>query len=297
MLEAPQRPDADRGLANGSPNGRGRRVAIVTAIAAVVIAGLIVALVSSGGDPAATSRTTTDAAPMEALPPPTPRRLRVDAAAYEVQLDWQRGSGDGAIERYELSRNGELVTTLNGLDVQYVDDDVMPAMSYLYELEAIGDPPESGSTSAKIRVRTPPAPLGTARLGGVFDVRLKLDSSYGITGLKGGTAGWRFTPSCADGPCGTRLKDLNSMFPATDLKQDGGVYEASGSGHLGLECGGVALTSSYEIRLRVVAAETVGGEWRATKLEGTYSHSSGAQLGCRSGGATYSISARIVDQA
>ena len=59
----------------------------------------------------------------------------------------------------------------------------------------------------------------------------------------------------------------------------------------------MALTSSYDIHLRVIAAETVGGEWRATKLEGTYSHSSGAQLGCRSGGATYSISARIVDQA
>ena len=87
-------------------------------------------------------------------------------------------------------------------------------------------------------MRTPPAPLGTARLGRVFDVPLKLDSSYGITGLEGGTAGWRFTPACADGPCATRLRDLNGMFPATDLKQDGGVYDASGSGHLGLECGG-----------------------------------------------------------
>ena len=116
---------------------------------------------------------------------------------------------------------------------------MLPRERYRYELEAVGEPGSDDSTSATVRVSTPAASLASARLTGVFDVKLKLDTSYGITGLTDATAGWRFTPACAKGPCKVTLKDINGAMPVMDVALDGAVYDGDGSGNVGFACGNV----------------------------------------------------------
>ena len=297
MQEAPERPDTAE-APEQEPRGRSRRrrVLVATSIVAAVAAIAIVVAFNGSDAGDATAPVAQEAAsePTEVLPPPTPRRLRGEPRPYEVTLTWERGSGEGPIDHYEVYRDGRLIATVHVLDEQYVDDDVLPRTRYSYELEAVGDPPEAGSTSATLRVATPAAPLATARLAGVFSVSLRLDSSYGITGVDDLTAGWRATPKCGDGPCGVRLKDINGALPVLDVAQDGAAYDADGSGNVGFTCGGVAQSTSYRLHLRVVAADTVGGGWRATKVEGTLTYSIPEQLGCRSGGVSYSVTGRLV---
>ncbi len=263
---------------------------LVIGIAAVAVA---VYLMSSSG---------TDAVRVEApevstppSPPPAPRRLKASALPFAVTLAWDRGAGSGEIDHYAVYRNDELIASVDPEFERFVDHDVVPHTRYRYLVEAVGGDPHVEVSGTETRVLTPRPPLAAARVSGVFDVALKVRSSYGITGLDDSTSAWRVTAVCEQGACEIRLRDVNGPLPVTELARDGVLYEGGGSGHVGMVCGTVELTSSYDLSLRVVGADTRGGRWRATKLKGTFSHSSAAQLGCRSGGATYAIVASLVE--
>jgi hypothetical protein len=62
-----------------------------------------------------------------------------------------------------------------------------------------------------------------------------------------------------------------------------------------VKCSGTRIASRYDIQMRVVAANTVEGEWLAVRIEGTFAHREPAQLGCVSGGAELAFTGKLVD--
>jgi hypothetical protein len=82
------------------------------------------------------------------------------------------------------------------------------------------------------------------------------------------------------------------------LALDREVRTARGAGtYKGLfnvRCGTAQATSVVEIRLKVEAARPIAGEWRATRLTGTLSHSEASQLGCVSAQTRLSLRARLI---
>lgn len=89
--------------------------------------------------------------------------------------------------------------------------------------------------------------------------------------------------------------DLHSNTFKSTLRLKSGAYRCSGSGQLNVRCGGAVSTSSVTLRLRPTKANDVGGECRVTTLEGTFTHTESAQLGCVTSRATVSVLGRLVD--
>jgi hypothetical protein len=53
------------------------------------------------------------------------------------------------------------------------------------------------------------------------------------------------------------------------------------------------MSSTFSVRLKIVAAKSLNGVWRASKLEGTIDQRSSAQLGCVSSGTDESFTATL----
>jgi hypothetical protein len=49
------------------------------------------------------------------------------------------------------------------------------------------------------------------------------------------------------------------------------------------------------VDVKVVRARVIDGEWRAVRIEGTWSYTNVAQLGCRSAGSTYDVDGTSID--
>lgn len=290
MPSPPQRPDTD----DGDRPQRPRRVWLVpVAIAVLVAAGFLAANAASSDGGASTGAPSPAPPTPDVLAPSAPDRLRARTTPFRAILSWV-DAGEGPVDRWIVSRDGVTIATVTGTDHAYRDTDVQPRKTYVYEVEAVG---EGGEAASRTRARTPPAPLSLARFGGVYDVRLRIESSYGITGLESSTDAWRATPACDAGPCDVRVKGVHGDIPPMEADRRRSSYEADGSGRVGFTCGDVPQTSSYDLILRVEAADTVAGSWRATKIGGTLRVSMPEQLGCRSGGVTYAITGRLVEGA
>ena len=270
-------------------------VVLVLAIVGVLGAiALVAANADAGSDaPAAPAGAST---PPEEPEPAAPENLRGRATSFKVTLTWQPGVGGGEVERWIVERDGETVGIVQTSRTRFVDEDALPGSTYVYEVAAL-DSMGIATTADRARVKTPSAPPATAQVKGVYDIRLRVQSSYGITGIDGLTAAWRVTPSCDEGPCDISIKVLQVGLPAIEAALRQGRYEAAGSGRFGFTCGDVPQTSSYDLGVRVSAADAVGKAWRATRVEGTLVLSMPEQLGCRSGGVTYSVSGRLVEGA
>jgi hypothetical protein len=55
----------------------------------------------------------------------------------------------------------------------------------------------------------------------------------------------------------------------------------------------ISMSSTFSVRLKIVAAKSLKGVWRASKLEGTIEQRSSAQLGCVSSGTDESFTATL----
>lgn len=282
----PSPPPADRGRPAGV-------VVAVLVVAALVVAGVVALILANVPADEATDTPSSSASPAN-LSPGAPRAVHAHASPFQVTVTWREAKDGGEVMGYQVFRNGKMLDDLAGAQGRFIDNDALPSSMYRYGVQAYGAASTEPSRRVYVVVHTGPAPTALARLKGTFNVRMHLTSSYGIEGLKGTTGGWKFTPECDDGPCDVRFADIHHAIPSTDLKHAAATYEGEDSGNLGITCSGVDQTSSFHVRVRVVAAAAVAGEWRATRIEGTYSFSQPAALGCRSGGATYDITGRVV---
>lgn len=138
-----------------------------------------------------------------------------------------------------------------------------------------------------------PPPLRAARLVGSFTVRTRILSKDGYGEYVAPIFRWRFTPVCKDNACDVHWRDLHDRSIHGKLSRHGARYRGSYRGYFYMECSGARVTSSLGLRLRVVKARMLGGDWRVTRLLGSVHQREGTQLGCHSSEARLAVGARL----
>jgi hypothetical protein len=279
-----------------SASGPGRpprrsRVALVAGLGAfMLVAALLIGIVVLGGEEGSGVRSPRGVDPDEppALAPPT--SVEASARPFGVTLRW--ASPEGEVDRLVVYRDGERLEPLESNTTAFVDDSVLPAVRYTYLIEAVAD--GTATKSDPIRVKTPPAPLGMARLDGTFTVDLRDTSHYGFSSFPGDIqSGWRFKPKCHRGACDVTWKDAQGVALAGVLKNTGARYEGTATTRLA-SCGELRGSGTVTVRIEVVKAGSVRDAWRATKIVGTFVERFPAQLGCVASGADYQVTGTLI---
>jgi hypothetical protein len=275
--------------AGPGPSSKTTILAIVASVAVIAILGTVIAIANSG-DGASDGSPSASPAP---VPIAAPDGLVADAAAFRVVLTWTAGEGTPAV-RYLVSRDGKVAATVDPGATRWVDDDVLPESRYAYTVAAVGS--DGSSAPSHVTARTQTAPLAAASLKGVFNVHIHATSHYGFSdfGSGNGNLGWRFIPTCSEGPCDTELADLHQKSFRLTLAKKGTSYHGDATLDAQVKCGGAPVSSSFTISVRVSDADVLGGHWVATKIEGTMRQFESAQLGCVASGATFEVAGRIV---
>ena len=296
-MQTPTRPS---GLPNPpepmSASGPGRpprrsTVALVAGLVAVMlVAALLIAVLVLGGEEGSGVRSPRGVDPEQppALAPPT--SVEASARPFAVKLRW--AAPESEADQLVVYRDGDRLATLEPNRTGFVDDSVLPAVRYTYVIEAVLD----GDTlkSDPIRVKTPPAPLGMARLEGTFTVDLRDTSHYGFSSFPGDIqSGWRFKPKCHRGACDVTWKDAQGVALAGVLENTGPRYEGTATTRLA-SCGDVRGSGTVTVEIEVVKAATVRDAWRATKIVGTFIERFPAQLGCVASGADYQVTGTLI---
>lgn len=275
------------------PPPRRSRLRLAALIAGIVIAGagVAVALVLSQGDRDVS--TVAEATTPSPSPSPTilaPAGLTAEAGAFSVELRWTQPLGGGTeIRGFNVYRDGVFTGFVTQANTTFTDEEVAPGKDYTYEVAALG----SGLLSEKVSVpvKTTIPPLGQARLGGIYNVRLKDTFHSGFDTFSGGyTDGWRFRPRCATGSCDVVWINMNDRDLRARFTRKGRTYRGSDSGPFNVNCGSTTVVSTVTIELRVVRARAINGEWVATRLKGTMEQTEASQLGCVFSRATYALS-------
>jgi hypothetical protein len=225
--------------------------------------------------------------------PPMPTGLKAAATPFKVVLTWRTGSGGSvSVSRYSVARDGNTLGLAPEGGHRFVDDTALPSQRYEYAVEAVGTD-SSVSPAVKILVKTPKAPIAAARLEGVYNMKFNLTSSYGVHGFGNKTEGWRFTPSCAEGACNTKVRDIHWAKFTTDLHRSGASYTSTFGLTGYVYCRGTPASGTVTITIHVTKAEVASGTWQATAVAGTMRVSTVAQLGCTSSGLTYSLTGTV----
>jgi len=282
-----------------APSGPGRpprrsRVALVAGLVAfMLIAALLIVILVTGSEEGSSVRSPrgVDVDPDEPRPvvaPPT--SVEASARPFAVMLQWAAPEGDA--DRLVVYRDGDRLAPLEPNRTRFVDDSVLPAVRYTYVIEAVVG--GKASKSDAIRVKTPPAPLGMARLDGTFTVDLRDTSHYGFSSFPGDIqSGWRFKPKCRRGACDVTWKDAQGVALAGVLENTGPRYEGTATTRLA-SCGDVRGSGTVTVEIEVVKAATVRDAWRATKIVGTFIERFPAQLGCVASGADYQVTGTLI---
>ena len=143
-------------------------------------------------------------------------------------------------------------------------------------------------------MKTPPAPLGMARLDGTFTVELRDTSHYGFSSFPGNIqSGWRFKPKCRQGVCDVTWKDAQGVALAGVLQNAGPRYEGTATTRLA-SCGELRGSGTVTVMIEVVKAASVRDAWRATEVVGTFVERFPAQLGCVASGADYQVTGTLI---
>lgn len=275
-----------------TPPGNRRKLLFLAIGSGAAVLAIVLAVILTRSGP--TTPPVDVASPDEEPSIAAPAGLEATPGAFKVRLRWQPPEGGAPESGYEVSRDGEDLEMVDADTTTFVDEEAVPGQRYLYEVRSLeGD---LVSTPAKLKVETEEAPPHTARLEGVFNVQATIVSESGYQESPDkARLGWRFRPRCGQGPCPVQWFDIHSNTFKITLRLKGGAYSGSGSGQLNVNCGSAVSTSSVTLRLRPTKANEVAGEWRVTTLEGTFTHSEGAQLGCVGSRATVSVLGRLVD--
>lgn len=289
-LPNPPEPVSESGP--GRPPGRSRVALTAGLVAFMLVAALLIAVMVLGGEEGSgVRRSPRGVDPQEQLPalaPPT--SVEAVARPFAVMLRW--AAPEGEADQLVVYRDGDRLATLEPNRTRFVDDSVLPAVRYTYVIEAVldGDTSKSDPT----RVKTPPAPLGMARLEGTFTANLRDTSHYGFSWFPGDIqSGWRFKPKCRRGACDVMWKDAQGVALAGVLENTGPRYGGTTTTRLA-SCGDLRGSGTVMVSIEVVKAETVRDAWRATKIVGTFLERFPAQLGCVASGADYQVTGTLI---
>jgi hypothetical protein len=287
-LPIPPEPVAAAGP--GRPPRRSRVAVVVGLVAFMLVAALLIGIVVLGGEEGSAVRSPRGLDPDEppALVPPT--SVEASARPFAVTLRWAAPEGEAA--RLVVYRDGDRLAPPEPNRTAFVDDSVLPAVRYTYVIEAVAD--GKALKSDPIRVTTPPAPLGMARLDGTFMVDLRDTSHYGFSSFPGDIqSGWRFKPKCHRGACEVTWKDAQGVALAGVLENTGPRYEGTATTRLA-SCGDLRGSGTVTVRIEVVKAGSVRDAWRATRIVGTFVERFPAQLGCVASGADYHVTGTLI---
>lgn len=126
-------------------------------------------------------------------------------------------------------------------------------------------------------------PLGKARLQGNFDVTTRVLSVSGIDVARGAkdSGTWGFKPQCAKGACDVRMTfayrgasfDRHRLSLLLDRRAE--AYRGTGTARF-IECNFADVPGPVTVQLSVTKAAWIGGVWRATRVKGTYVHTTRA---------------------
>jgi hypothetical protein len=217
-----------------------------------------------------------------------PPRIRAHATTDEITLRWTPAPGGAA--RYEVTRNGQVVVA-SQRSTRFVDRNVEPLGSYIYEVRTVGD---DGDTSASTRtvVRVPQPDPATARVEGLYTVRLDERSQHGFRQLfPERTAEFIFEPACLLGRCTVDWTYVDHPGIATEATYRGGAYEGRTDGQLDIPCGSQLPTTTLTLAFRVTRGDVTGGDWIASKLEGSLREDTPPQFGCVHSTVSYDFTA------
>jgi hypothetical protein len=289
--DLPNPPEPASASEPGRPLRRSRVALLVGLVGFMLVAALLIGILVLGGEEGSGVQSPRGADPDEqrpALAPPT--SVEASARPFAVRVRW--AAPEGEADRLVVYRDGDRLAPLEPNRTGFVDDSVLPAVRYTYVIEAVAD--GKVSKSDPIRVKTPPAPLGMARLDGTFTVDLRDTSHYGFSSFPGDIqSGWRFKPKCRRGVCDVTWKDAQGVALAGVLKNTGPRYEGTATTRLA-SCGDLRGSGTVTVRIEVVKAGSVRDAWRATKIVGTFVERFPAQLGCVASGADYQVTGTLI---
>ena len=289
VLEAPAQVSDPTSLPPppGLPPKRWRTV-VVLILASIVLAGGVAAITLGKGGTVRRNPSASPASRPEPQRVDPPAKLTAEPGTLRVLLRWK--APQGAVSLYRVTRNGDPVAVLRGR-TRWLDTDVLPTTRYRYVVQTL-DSHGVASEPAAIVVKTPAAPLALARVQGVYDVTMTIESKFGISSFPGpANTGWRFAPVCGRGACDVEWRDTNAHELTTRLRRTEATYSGSDAGRFNLACQQTPVVSSLTLTLHVVRAKVVGNTWRATVLEGHVTQREDAQLGCSPSGIDYTARA------
>lgn len=289
--DLPNPPEPISASGPGHPPRRSMVALVAGLVAFMLVAALLIGILVLGGEEGSGVRSPRGVDPVEPPPALTPP-ISVEASArpFAVTLRWTAPEGEA--DRLVVYRDGDRRAPLEPNRTGFVDDSVLPAVRYTYVIAAVAD--GKASKSDPIRVKTPPAPLGMARLDGTFTVDLRDTSHYGFSSFPGDIqSGWRFKPKCRRGACDVTWKDAQGVALAGVLENTGPRYEGTATTRLA-SCGELRGSGTVTVRIEVVKARSVRDAWRATKIVGTFVERFPAQLGCVASGADYQVTGTLI---
>lgn len=91
----------------------------------------------------------------EILPPAAPLNLRIDdVTTNSVSLSWQEAIDNVDVASYNVYRDDQLVQTLTGTDLTYIDTGLMEATTYTYKIRAVDQAGNLSEASNAVKART-----------------------------------------------------------------------------------------------------------------------------------------------
>ncbi|MFN6774335.1 fibronectin type III domain-containing protein [Enterococcus hirae] len=111
----------------------------------------------------------------EILPPAAPLNLRIDdVTTNSVSLSWEAAIDDVGVTGYHVYRDDQLIQTLSGTELSYIDTGLMEATTYTYKIRAVDQAGNLSEASSAVKARTkmtievsrplPPTKLRSARV-------------------------------------------------------------------------------------------------------------------------------------
>jgi hypothetical protein len=263
---------------------------VVAVVLVVLIAGAV-GIAVAGGDGGTGDAEAPSASPSP-QPPAAADGLRAIAGAFQVKLTWRAGTDGAPAVKYDIQRDTEIVG--HTADTSWIDTDVTPGQRYSYQVIALGA--DGLRRSAAVATKTKTAPPGTAALEGVFNVKLRPTSHYGLSSFtdEATTAGWRFVPACAQPPCDTKMNDLHWKQLTFMLDQTDGTYHGTTNITGVVSCSGQGVSATYTLTIKATKAGAVKEGWRITAFSGELTQYASAQLGCVSSSVHFDVQGTLV---
>jgi hypothetical protein len=222
-----------------------------------------------------------------------PHGLKATAGPFVVKVTWKPAADATAQTRYEVDRGAHL----EGLTdkTSFTDLHVMPATTYDYTVVALTKDGGRSVDSAVVKVKTPSAPASSARLEAIFNFDVVATSHYGFSTFNSerSSFGWRFDPVCGNGACNTTLTDVHTHDFTFLLTRSRGTYHGVTTTKGFGSCNGITTTATVTVDLRVEKAQAVKSDWRVSRVAGTMTTRTAAQLGCVSSGIDYRLTGTL----